>query len=88
MKLLSHGDATEVGEKGITLSGGQRARVTLARAVYSRSEVVLLDDILAALDVHTAQWIVDECLKGPLMVGRTVVLVVSWVPNLSALVLM
>ncbi|KAF7304266.1 hypothetical protein HMN09_00827900 [Mycena chlorophos] len=66
---------TEVGEHGRTLSGGQRARVTLARAIYSFSEIVLLDDVLAALDVHTARWVVDKCLRGPLVAGRTVILV-------------
>jgi ABC-type multidrug transport system fused ATPase/permease subunit len=44
------GDETEVGEKGITLSGGQKARVTLARAVYSQAQLLLFDDVLAALE--------------------------------------
>ena len=52
-------DKTEVGERGSTLSGGQKAKVTLARAVYSRAQILILDDILAALDVHTAKWIVE-----------------------------
>ena len=51
--------------------------MTLARAVYSRAEILLLDDILAALDVHTSRWIVDKCLKGDLLKDRTVILVVS-----------
>ena len=71
------GDLTEVGEKGLTLSGGQKARVTLARAIYSSAETLLLDDVLSALDVHTARWIVDKCFRGDLVRGRTVVLVVS-----------
>nr|GAT43358.1 ATP-binding cassette transporter [Mycena chlorophos] len=75
LKLFGAGDETEVGEHGRTLSGGQRARVTLARAIYSFSEIVLLDDVLAALDVHTARWIVDKCLRGPLVAGRTIILV-------------
>jgi ABC-type glutathione transport system ATPase component len=56
-------------------SGGQKARITLARAIYSSANVLLLDDVLAALDVHTAKWIVDKCLKGDLVRGRTVLLV-------------
>ncbi|CAA7266127.1 unnamed protein product [Cyclocybe aegerita] len=48
------GDQTEVGEKGLMLSGGQKARVTLARVVYLDKEVLLLDDVLAALDMHTS----------------------------------
>ena len=76
LALFEAGDKTEVGEKGLTLSGGQKARVTLARAVYSRAQVLILDDILAALDVHAAKWIVEKCLKGDLVRGRTVLLVV------------
>ena len=77
LTLFEAGDKTEVGEKGVTLSGGQKARVTLARAVYSRAQILILDDILAALDVHTAKWIIDKCLQGDLVRGRTVLLVVS-----------
>ncbi|KAJ4000261.1 hypothetical protein F5050DRAFT_1804229 [Lentinula boryana] len=67
--LFEAGDATEVGERGLTLSGGQKARITLARAIYSKAEILLLDDVLAALDVHTARWIVEKCLTGDLMQG-------------------
>ncbi|KAF8528008.1 P-loop containing nucleoside triphosphate hydrolase protein [Hysterangium stoloniferum] len=75
LRLFEAGDDTEVGEKGITLSGGQKARITLARAVYSDAQILLLDDILAALDVHTSRFIVDECLQGDLLKGRTILLV-------------
>ncbi|KAI0677672.1 hypothetical protein C8Q78DRAFT_1003851 [Trametes maxima] len=75
LTLFEAGDKTEVGEKGLTLSGGQKARITLARAVYSSAEILLLDDVLAALDVHTSRWIVDRCFKGDLLRGRTVILV-------------
>ncbi|KAF8477848.1 hypothetical protein JB92DRAFT_2801159 [Gautieria morchelliformis] len=75
LTLFDAGDQTEVGEKGLTLSGGQKARVTLARAVYSDATILLLDDVLAALDVHTARFIVDECLQGDLLRGRTTILV-------------
>ncbi|KAI0941922.1 hypothetical protein AcV7_002478 [Taiwanofungus camphoratus] len=75
LSLFDAGDQTEVGEKGLTLSGGQKARITLARAVYSSAEILLLDDVLAALDVHTARWIVEKCFKGDLIRGRTVILV-------------
>ncbi|TFY56647.1 hypothetical protein EVJ58_g7510 [Rhodofomes roseus] len=73
--LFAAGDLTEVGEKGITLSGATQARITLARAVYSSAEILLLDDVLAALDVHTARWIINKCFKGDLLRGRTVLLV-------------
>ncbi|KAI0655608.1 P-loop containing nucleoside triphosphate hydrolase protein [Cubamyces menziesii] len=75
LSLFDYGDETEVGERGLTLSGGQKARVSLARAVYSSAETLLLDDVFAALDVHTARWIVDKCLKGDLIHGRTVILI-------------
>ncbi|KAE9393212.1 P-loop containing nucleoside triphosphate hydrolase protein [Gymnopus androsaceus JB14] len=75
LELFQAGDETEVGEKGLTLSGGQKARVTLARAIYSKAEIILLDDILAALDVHTSKWIVDKCFKGDLIKDRTVLMV-------------
>ncbi|KAL1703735.1 hypothetical protein EV121DRAFT_260520 [Schizophyllum commune] len=75
LELFGAGDQTEVGEKGLTLSGGQKARITLARAIYSPAKILLLDDILAALDVHTAKWIVEKCLRSELVKGRTVILV-------------
>ncbi|KAH9886265.1 P-loop containing nucleoside triphosphate hydrolase protein [Cubamyces lactineus] len=75
LSLFEAGDQTEVGERGITLSGGQKARITLARAVYSEASILLLDDILAALDVHTSRWIVEKCFKGDLLQGRTIILV-------------
>ncbi|TFK76776.1 hypothetical protein BDN72DRAFT_873327 [Pluteus cervinus] len=75
LELFHAGDQTEVGEKGLTLSGGQKARVTLARAIYSKAKIILLDDVLAALDVHTAKWIIDKCFSGDLVEGRTIILV-------------
>ncbi|KAJ7275443.1 hypothetical protein B0H12DRAFT_1199529 [Mycena haematopus] len=66
LELFEAGDATEVGEKGLTLSGGQKARITLARALYADTAIILLDDVLAAL---------DKCLRGDLIKGRTVVMV-------------
>ncbi|KAG9104015.1 hypothetical protein FRC06_006095 [Ceratobasidium sp. 370] len=83
LALFDAGDQTEVGEKGVTLSGGQRARISLARAIYSRAEILLLDDILSALDVHTARWIVDKCFKGELMAGRTTLIVTHNVAMVS-----
>ncbi|KAH7368831.1 ATP-dependent bile acid permease [Plectosphaerella cucumerina] len=75
LDILDNGDETLVGEKGITLSGGQKQRISLARALYSNSQHLLLDDCLSAVDSHTAQWIFNVAIKGPLMVGRTCILV-------------
>ncbi|KAK1041554.1 hypothetical protein LTS16_009532 [Friedmanniomyces endolithicus] len=72
---LKAGDLSLIGENGIGLSGGQRARVALARAVYSRTKILLLDDPISALDQQTAESIARKCLAGPLLHGRTVVLV-------------
>lgn len=49
LQVLEDGDATEIGAKGVSLSGGQKARVALARAVYARTKYVLLDDPLSAV---------------------------------------
>ncbi|ORY72055.1 ABC transporter type 1, transmembrane domain-containing protein [Pseudomassariella vexata] len=75
LDILDDGDETVVGEKGITLSGGQKQRISLARAVYSNSRHLLLDDCLSAVDSHTAQWIFNNCIKGPLMKDRTCIMV-------------
>ncbi len=68
------GDQTEVGPKGVTLSGGQRWRVALARALYSRAGTIILDDVLSAVDAHVGRLIVNEALTGDLARGRTVIL--------------
>lgn len=75
LEILDAGDETLVGEKGISLSGGQKQRISLARALYSNSKHVLLDDCLSAVDPHTAKWILDKCIRGPLMRNRTCILV-------------
>lgn len=69
------GDRSLVGENGVGLSGGQKARLALARAVYSKANILLLDDPLSALDHQTAEFIVRRCLAGPLLKGRTTILV-------------
>jgi ABC-type multidrug transport system fused ATPase/permease subunit len=75
ISYLDNGDNTEIGERGITLSGGQKARVALARAVYSRAQNILMDDILSSVDSHTAKHIYQTCLMGPIMKGRTRILI-------------
>ncbi|KAJ7175337.1 multidrug resistance-associated ABC transporter [Mycena filopes] len=75
LEVLPHGEDTEIGERGINLSGGQKARVSLARAAYSSSDIVLLDDPLSAVDSFVGKAILDDCiLHGPLA-DRTRILV-------------
>jgi ABC-type bacteriocin/lantibiotic exporter with double-glycine peptidase domain len=57
------------------VSGGQKQRISLARAAYSPSSIVLLDDPLSAVDAPTARHLLLNCILGPLMNGRTVILV-------------
>ncbi|KAH8725243.1 multidrug resistance-associated protein 1 [Phaeosphaeriaceae sp. PMI808] len=80
---LPDGDQTEVGERGISLSGGQKARVTLARAVYARADVYLLDDCLSAVDQHVGRHLIDNVL-GPkgLLAGKTRILATNSIPVL------
>ena len=68
-------DQTIVGERGVVLSGGQRARVSLARAVYAEGELYLLDDPLSAVDSKVAHHIFRECIKG--LLGKKTRLITS-----------
>ena len=73
--MFPNGEETEIGEKGINLSGGQKARVSLARAAYSDAEIVLMDDSLSAVDAYVGKTLLDTLLlRGPLA-GKTRVLV-------------
>lgn len=60
MQDLPQHDFTLVGERGVTLSGGQKARINLARAIYHDSDIYLLDDPLSALDVNVALHVYDK----------------------------
>lgn len=71
LKLLSHGDQTEIGERGINLSGGQKSRVALARAVYHDADVYLLDDPLAAVDAHVGKDLFNKCIVDELLLGKS-----------------
>ncbi|NWS54998.1 MRP7 protein, partial [Chunga burmeisteri] len=66
LNILPAGDQTEVGENGVTLSGGQKARIALARAVYQEKELYLLDDPLAAVDADVANHLMQKCILGVL----------------------
>lgn len=62
--MMAGGDYTEIGERGITLSGGQKARINLARAVYNNQNIILMDDVLSAVDARVGKKIVTECIIG------------------------
>ena len=58
--MLINGDLTLVGERGVTLSGGQKARVSLARTIYHDADIYILDDPLSAVDTAVARQLFDE----------------------------
>ncbi|KAJ4392610.1 hypothetical protein N0V85_006929, partial [Neurospora sp. IMI 360204] len=80
---LPKGDLTEVGENGTSLSGGQKSRVAVARALYSKAPLLLLDDIFSALDAKTAASLWKHSFCSDMLKGRTVVLVTQmpWVAS-------
>lgn len=75
LEMLPNGDESELGPKGINLSGGQKWRVAFARALYSRAGILVLDDIFSAVDTHVGHHIFEKALTGPLCRGRTRILV-------------
>jgi ATP-binding cassette, subfamily C (CFTR/MRP), member 1 len=81
---LPDGDETVVGERGISLSGGQKARLALARAVYARADIYLLDDCLSAVDSHVGRHLVENVL-GPtgLLNSKTRILATNAIPVLA-----
>lgn len=74
IKAMTAGIRTDVGDGGFSLSGGQQQRIALARAIYSSSRYLILDDCLSAVDPETALYIYEECLCGPMMKGRTCII--------------
>eukprot|EP00898_Chlorokybus_atmophyticus_P001163 jgi/Chlat1/2047/Chrsp17S02516 len=75
LRQMPKGDLSEIGERGYNLSGGQKARVALARAVYQqRAQILLLDDPLSAVDAHVAARLFRNVICGPLLAGKTCIL--------------
>ncbi|KAM3075602.1 ATP-binding cassette transporter yor1 [Clarireedia jacksonii] len=64
LDMLPNGDATEIGEKGITVSGGQKQRMNIARAIYFDADLILMDDPLSAVDSHVGRHIFDHAIMG------------------------
>jgi ABC-type multidrug transport system fused ATPase/permease subunit len=73
--IFEDGDQTEVGAQGISLSGGQKWRLTLARALYSRAGIMIMDDVFSAVDAHVGKHIYENAVTGELAEGRTRILV-------------
>ncbi|KAJ1607591.1 ATP-binding cassette protein [Cryptosporidium canis] len=82
LKAMPNGDLTEIGEHGINLSGGQKQRISLARAVYQNTDILLLDDILSALDNIVATHIFQKCILG-LLKHKTIILATNKLDILS-----
>ncbi|KAK8320668.1 hypothetical protein V6Z12_A12G051900 [Gossypium hirsutum] len=76
LHILPDHDLTEIGERGVNISGGQKQRVSMARAVYSYSDVYIFDDPLSALDAHVAEQVFNRCIKEELQ-GKTRILVTN-----------
>ena len=90
IELLPAGDMSEIGEKGINLSGGQKARVSLARAVYKNTDILLLDDPLSAVDVHVGKRIFKNCLKN-FCKGKCIIMVTQgqqYLPKVDKIVVL
>ena len=74
LAVLPDGDMTEIGARGINLSGGQQWRVSLARAFYSRAGILVLDDVFSAVDADVGRHIFEKGLMGDICRGRTIIL--------------
>ncbi|KAJ4418296.1 ATP-binding cassette transporter yor1 [Neurospora sp. IMI 360204] len=64
LDMLPNNDMTEIGERGITISGGQKQRLNIARAIYFDADIVLMDDPLSAVDAHVGRHIFDNAILG------------------------
>jgi ABC-type sulfate/molybdate transport systems ATPase subunit len=71
LEMLPAGDMTEIGEKGITMSGGQKARIALARVLYHNADIALLDDPLAAVDAHVGRHLFEKAIMEELLQGKS-----------------
>jgi len=90
LEILGCGDLTEIGEKGINLSGGQKARVGLARALYANKDIYLLDDPISALDASVRRKIIENVIMTELS-DKTRILVthaIDFVHHADTLIIM
>jgi ABC-type multidrug transport system fused ATPase/permease subunit len=75
LDMLPDGELTDIGANGINLSGGQKWRVSFARALYSRAGILIMDDIFSAVDAHTGRHLYEQALTGEMGQNRTRILV-------------
>ncbi|XP_032030721.1 multidrug resistance-associated protein 1-like [Hylobates moloch] len=92
LEQLPKGDQTEIGERGVNISGGQQHRVSLARAVYSGADIYLLDDPLSAVDVHVGKQLFEKVIGSlGLLKNKTRILVthnLTLLPQMDLIVVM
>lgn len=91
LDMLPGGDQTEIGEKGINLSGGQKQRVSLARAVYTDTDIYLMDDPLSAVDSHVGKHIFENVISSEkgMLKGKTRLLVthgITYLPRVDMII--
>jgi len=90
LEILPGGDLTEIGEKGINLSGGQKARVSLARAVYANRDIIVMDDPISALDSNVKRKVFDQVFMDE-MKNKTRILVthaVDFIDRVDRIIIM
>lgn len=75
LDMFPEKEMTDIGANGVNLSGGQRWRVSFARALYSRAGILIMDDIFSALDAHTGRHVYEHALAGEISRNRTRILV-------------
>ena len=90
LKQLAKGIETQIGERGVNISGGQKARISLARACYSEADIYLLDDPLSAVDPQVAEKLFSRCLRG-ILKEKAVLLVthqIAFLPQVDEILLL